>query len=67
MWHRMREMMVNLNFTTLSSGRVVPGVPLRRFVFQARYDLGLSNVSQGGGDIKNGGWGITLGYGFPIR
>ena len=43
------------------------GLEYSRFVFQARYDLGLANVSQGGGDIKNGGWGITLGYGFPIK
>jgi hypothetical protein len=44
------------------------GLEYSRFVFQARYDLGLSSVAQGSADdFKNGGWGITLGYGFPIR
>ena len=44
------------------------GIEFERLVLQARYDLGLSNVSQGSAeDFKNGGWGITLGYGFPIR
>jgi len=44
------------------------GFEYSRFVFQARYDLGLSNVSQDSTeDIKNGGWVFTLGYGFPIK
>lgn len=44
------------------------GLEYSRFVFQARYDLGLSSVSEASAeDIKNGGWGITLGYGFPVR
>lgn len=44
------------------------GLEYSRFVFQARYDLGLSSVSQDGADdLKNGGWGITLGYAFPIK
>lgn len=44
------------------------GLEYSRFVFQARYDLGLSHISQDSSeDVKNGGWGITLGYGFPIK
>ena len=44
------------------------GFEFKRFEFQARYDLGLSSVSQDSAvDIKNGGWGFTLGYGIPIK
>jgi len=44
------------------------GFELSRFVLQARYDLGLTNVPQDSGvDIKNGGFAITLGYGFALK
>jgi hypothetical protein len=44
------------------------GFELSKFVLQARYDLGLTNVPQESGvDLKNGGFAITLGYGFALK
>jgi hypothetical protein len=42
------------------------GLEYGSFSLQGRYDMGLSSVGDGG-DVKNSGWLLTLGYGFRVR